>query len=125
MVRLRRPQKSTTGAEKSADGDARRDLISLVIAYARQETIEPLKTLVRFVAYGTLGSLCIALGTIMLLVALLRLLQTETGAFHGNLSWLPYLIVSVVAVLIMVAAGLRIAAGPAARRLPKKTTDQQ
>ena len=33
----------------------------------------------------------------MLLVALLRLLQEETGAFDGNLSWIPYLIVTVVA----------------------------
>ena len=38
------------------------------------------------------------MGALMLLVALLRLLQGETGAFDGNLSWIPYLIVTVVAV---------------------------
>ena len=42
---------------------------------------------------------CPGLGVVLLLLALLRLLQTETGTtFAGNLSWIPYLIVTVVAV---------------------------
>jgi hypothetical protein len=123
VARLRRSPKRTTEGEKVATGDARRDAIALVIAYAKQETLEPLKVLLRFVIFGTLGSFAIALGTVLLLVAVLRILQTETGAFHGNLSWLPYLIVLAIAVVIMIAAGLRIVAGPAARRTPKKTSD--
>jgi hypothetical protein len=70
------------------------------------------------------GSVAIAVGTVMLLIATLRVLQTETGAFDGNLSWLPYLIVAVVALAVIAAAGWRILAGPAARRIPaKKTSD--
>jgi hypothetical protein len=112
----------STGA-KADGGDSRREALSLVVSYAKQETLEPLKSLLRFVLFGTLGSFAIALGTVLLLVAVLRVLQTETGAFHGNLSWLPYVIVCAVAVGVIAAAASRIAAGPAARRTPKKTND--
>jgi hypothetical protein len=44
-------------------------------------------------------------GVSLLLLGLLRLLQTETGtSFTGNLTWVPYLITLVVAVLLAVAA---------------------
>lgn len=123
MVGLRKTQKSTKGGATSDSGDARRDALSLVVAYAKQETLEPLKALLRFVIFGTLGSFAITLGVVLLLVAALRILQTETGAFRGNLSWLPYLIVSAIAIVVIVAAALRIAAGPAARKQPKKTSE--
>jgi hypothetical protein len=44
------------------------------------------------------GVLLFALGSVLLLLGLLRFLQTETGtALTGNLSWIPYLIVILVA----------------------------
>jgi len=110
--------------EPKKGGDARRDAVALTISYLKQETLDPLKQLIRFVLFGTVGSVAIALGTVMLLVAALRVLQTETGAFHGNLSWLPYLIVAVLALAVIGVAGWRIVAGPAARRIPaKKSSD--
>jgi hypothetical protein len=78
----------------------------------------------RFVLFGVVGSVAIALGTGTLLLAVLRVLQTETGAFHGNLSWLPYLIVAALALAVVGLAAWRITAGPAERRIPaKKTSD--
>ena len=68
----------------------------------------------------TVGSFFLGVGVILFLVAVLRALQEETAVFHGNLSWIPYLIVAVLGVLVIVIAGLRIAAGPARRRLPVK-----
>jgi hypothetical protein len=109
---------------KKSGGDARREAISLVIAYVKQETLDPLKGLARFVLFGIAGSVAIALGTVMLLVAALRVLQTETGAFHGNLSWLPYVIVIALAGVVIALSAWRIVAGPAARRdSAKKTSD--
>ena len=71
----------------------------LIVAYAKQETIEPIKGLGRFLAFGLLGSFLLSVGTLMLVLAILRALQTETGAvFGGNLSWAPYLIVFLVAI---------------------------
>lgn len=69
---------------------------NLVVAYAKQETIEPIKGLGRFIAFGIAGSLLLSIGLVMLLLAGLRALQTETGStFNGNWSWAPYLIVLV------------------------------
>jgi hypothetical protein len=125
VPRFARGNKNKDGARPAkGGGDSRRDAVSLVIAYVKQETIDPLRQLGRFVLFGVVGSLAIAVGTVLFLIAALRILQTETGAFHGNLSWLPYLIVAALAMVVMGLAGWRIVSGPAARRIPaKKSSD--
>jgi hypothetical protein len=93
------------------------DFLHLVIDYAKQETLGPLKSLGRFLVFGLAGSLAITAGTVLLLLAGLRALQTETGSsFTGHLSWLPYLIVAAAAIGVSVLAAWRIAKGPAAKR---------
>src|SRR4029453_11942595 len=54
------------------------ELWSLTKDYARQETIEPLKGVGRYVAFGFAGAVLGAFGVAMLLLSLLRALQTET-----------------------------------------------
>ncbi len=77
--------------------------------YARQETIDPLKGVARYVGLGLGGALVGGLGVVLLMLSGLRALQTETGTtFEGNLSWLPYLIVIVVSLLILAWAVSRI-----------------
>jgi hypothetical protein len=69
-----------------------RDLQRLIVAYVRQETLEPVRALGRFVAYGLAGSAVLGIGLVLLVLAGLRALQTETGtALTGTLSWFPYL----------------------------------
>src|SRR5262245_680082 len=78
------------------------ELWELSVAYAKQETVDPLKGLGRFLGYGIGGAALLALGSILLLVSALRALQTETGStFTGNLSWVPYLLVSAAAALFV------------------------
>ncbi len=93
-----------------SDGDNQvSELIALVKTYTRQETIEPLKGLARYLLFGVLGSVLLGTGVILLVVALLRVLQTETGdAFDGNWSWVPYAITIVVsgAVVGLALAGI-------------------
>jgi hypothetical protein len=85
------------------------ELWGLTKDYARQETIEPLKGVGRYLGYGAVGALLLAVGVIMLMLAGLRALQTETGdALDGNLSWAPYLIVLVVAGTLVLWALSRI-----------------
>ena len=73
------------------------ELKDLVVAYAKQETIEPIKGLGRFIAFGMAGSLLLSVGLVLLVLGLLRALQTETGdVFDGNFTWAPYLITLVV-----------------------------
>ncbi len=79
--------------DKSLPGEAQ-ELWQLVIGYAKQETLDPVKNLGRFLAYGMGGALLGSLGAVLLLLGGLRLLQTETGsAFDGNLTFIPYLLV--------------------------------
>jgi hypothetical protein len=104
------------------DVDRLRDL---VVRYVKEETVDPVKDLGRYAGFGCLGSIFIGLGTLLGLIGVLRLLQTETGAFHGNLSWLPYLIVIALALVVMALVGWRIVAGPAKRRLPKSDKEEQ
>lgn len=78
------------------------ELWELVRTYAKQETVEPLKGIGRFVAFGLAGSLFLGLGLMLFAVAGLRALQTETGdTFAGNWSWAPYLLVLAGCALII------------------------
>jgi hypothetical protein len=80
------------------------ELKDLLVSYARQETVDPIKALGRYLAFGFAGALFIGVGGVLFVVAVLRVLQEETGsAFTGNLSWIPYLLTLLV---IMVAIGL-------------------
>ena len=85
------------------------ELWELSTAYAKQETLDPLKGLGRFLSYGLSGALLLGIGVTLLLLSGLRALQTETGtAFTGNLSWIPYLIIMVVGLGVLGLAAGRI-----------------
>ena len=67
-----------------------------VKAYVRQELLAPLVGVPRWLALGLLGSVGVTVGVLLLTMALLRALQTETGTvFKDNLSWVPYAISAV------------------------------
>ncbi|MDP9005434.1 MAG: hypothetical protein M3N15_00775 [Actinomycetota bacterium] len=86
------------------------ELWDLVRAYAKQETVEPIKGLGRFVAFGMAGSILLGIGSVLLALAVLRALQTETGTlFDGGWSFAPYLLTLVVCavVIIMAASAIR------------------
>ena len=112
MGLLSRGKKDSPGALGASGTDA----FQLVVRYVKQEALQPLQGLLRYVLFGLLGSLGIAFGVALLLLGALRILQTETGAFHGNLSWLPYLIVAALAAAVIGLSAWRITHGQAARR---------
>jgi hypothetical protein len=109
------PLPGTNGVKDSGN-----DALRLTIDYVKQESLGPLKATGRFLAAGVAATLLWSVGLVLLLVGLLRLLQTETGsALTGNWSWVPYVVVSIFAVAVVAIAVWRITAGPAAPRLPK------
>lgn len=78
------------------------ELWALVRDYAKQQTLEPLKGVGRFIGFGLAGALFVGTGLLLLAVGLLRALQTETGThFQGNWSWVPYLVVLVVSSAVL------------------------
>ena len=55
----------------------------------------------------------------MILIGILRLLQTETGsALAGDWSWVPYAVVVVLGIGVIGVAAWRITAGPGQQKLP-------
>lgn len=103
--------------DRSASAGGAGDVVQLVLDYAKQETLGPLKGAGRFVAFGVLGAVALSAGTLLLLLGLLRLLQTETGStFKGNWSWAPYLVTGAAATGVLGLAAWRIRKGPAAKR---------
>jgi hypothetical protein len=111
-------------APQSDDGrhglrNAGDDAFQLTVDYLKQETIEPLKGLGRFLYMGILGSFFLAGGILLILFGVLRLLQTETGStLAGDWSWVPYAVVVVLGLVVIAVAIWRIMAGPAERKLP-------
>jgi hypothetical protein len=104
-----RPSGGVPGGDPKSIPQVATELWELTTAYAKQETIDPLKGLGRFVGYGIGGAILLGLGVGLLLLSGLRALQTETGTmFTGNLSWLPYLIAVVVGGLLIGLALSRV-----------------
>jgi hypothetical protein len=99
--------KRTTVRRPAPIPSAVAELWELIVAYFKQETTEPMKALGRVIAFGLAGSLAIGVGVVFLAIGGLRLLQHETDAFHGNWSFVPYLIM-ILLLLGMAAVVFRI-----------------
>ena len=96
-------------AEPKSIPEVATELWAMTKDYASQETIDPLKGVGRYFGYGGIGALLGSIGVILLMLSLLRALQTETGTtFQGNWSWAPYMIVLVVAGAVAAYAFSRI-----------------
>ena len=104
---------------RSAAGDDPAEVLGelrdVVVAYFRQEAVEPLRRLAAWLGFGLAGGVFLSTGLVLLALAGLRALQTETGDhLAGSLSWSPYAIVlaAVLVVFLIARAAAR------ARRRP-------
>jgi hypothetical protein len=85
---------------RNPTGDAR-ELVDLVIAYAKQETLEPLKGLGKNAALGLGGAVSLGIGGLFCSIGALRAMQSETDFFERhNLSYLPYFLTVVILVAV-------------------------
>lgn len=85
------------------------EIYQLTKDYAVQETLLPLKGLGKYVLYGVGSAIIGGVGVILVIIGILRLLQSETGGhFTGSLTWIPYLITLVVALVCIALAGFAI-----------------
>jgi sulfite exporter TauE/SafE len=83
------------------------ELWTLTKDYARQETLDPLKGIGRYLAFGFAGAVLCSIGVVLLMLSLLRALQ-DHSTLTGNLSWLQYLIVLAAGLLLVALAASRI-----------------
>jgi hypothetical protein len=92
-----------------------RELQELVVAYAKQETLDPLKGMARYVGFGLAGAMLTGLGVSFLAMAALRGMQSNRGwLVNGNWSWVPY--VAVVIALVLLASGIWVTKAKMSRR---------
>lgn len=85
----RAPGASSSISDRASVGE----VVDAVTAYAKQETVEPLRRAGRYVGFGAAGGLLTGIGVSLLLLGLLRFVQTEwTRSAEGRLSWLAYVI---------------------------------
>ncbi|HVM66466.1 MAG TPA: hypothetical protein VMU14_16475 [Acidimicrobiales bacterium] len=68
------------------------ELWDLVVRYTKQETVEPLRDLKRYLAWGLAGTVLLCIGLPLLVLGALRALEEELGPthLHAHLSWVPY-----------------------------------
>lgn len=86
------------------------ELQQMLVSYAKQETVDPLKALGKYLAIGLAGSFSMFLGVLFLALGALRLMQSETGDnFDGGsfASLVPYVVaLAVLVLMIVVVVGL-------------------
>ncbi len=102
------------GKSLRRDFDELRDVF---VRYVKEETVQPIKDLGRFIIWGTLGSLFVGFGAVLLLIGSLRYLQWQFPVLDGSLSWLPYVIVALLALVVIALTAWRVMSGTAKRRL--------
>ncbi len=99
-----------TGAKQGQDkgiSEIGTDLWMLVRDYAKQETIDPLKSIGRFLAYGVAGALLLGMGIFFATLAILRGLQTNEH-LQGSFTWVPYLLAFIMCAVVAAVAARTI-----------------
>jgi hypothetical protein len=98
---------SSTRAQSSPDVS---EVVGLVVEYARQETVGPLRGAGRWIGFGVAGALSLGAAASLLVLGVLRLIQTELApTFEGRwMSLLPYLIALIVCLIVIAIAASRI-----------------
>ncbi len=106
----RKPKK--TGKDEGLPAELK-ELIDLIVTYAKQQTLDPLKQLGRWVAYGVAGAVLVGLGFLLIGLGLLRAIQSEGGKhLAGDWSWTPYFITVVFLGAVIGLMVRRISHGP-------------
>jgi hypothetical protein len=95
---------------KKSQSEQIAETVQMVKDYARQETLDPVKTAGKWIGFGVLGATLIGFATAFLSLGLLRMVQTEwPGTFEGRWAKLaPYLFALLLCILVATLAYSRI-----------------
>ena len=96
---------------RNPTGDAR-ELVDLVIGYAKQETLEPLKGLGKNALKGIGGAVLLGIGGLFCSIAALRAMQTETDWFEEhNVTYVPYGVTILLLIVLSVIGWVGLGPG--------------
>lgn len=114
-IKQTNPAAAKASATKSAASV--KEIAQLSIQYVKQETKVPLNGIGRFIAFGAAGAILLGNAAVLLVLALLRGLQTalsyertkrtsegfvaDRGPLSGSWTWAPYLLTALAGVLII------------------------
>jgi hypothetical protein len=120
------PRRAGTGSAKKSPAEHIDELKELLVGYAKQETVDPLKSLRRYLAFGMAGSVLVGVGVSLALLGVLRLLQSldvfspDLASQPGALSLVPYAATLVVGVIVIGLAVKVMTSSPPKRRGGKR-----
>ena len=101
----RPPREETTPDVPGSVGE----VVELVKTYAKQETLGPLKGAGHWLAFGAAGAALVGLGLSIVILGVVRVIQTEWDAADGGTwSWIPYLVGIILCVAFAALAISRI-----------------
>ena len=87
------------------------ELWQLLLSYAKQETVEPLKGLGRYIGFGVAAAITGSTGIILLTIGVLRALQVHTDDhLSGHWNWVPYVVALAVLTILILLFTSRIRA---------------
>ena len=115
------PRGTASAAARKKPADHVNELKELVIGYAKQETVDPVKSLGRYLGFGIAGSILVGVGVCLSLLGLLRLLQSlevfdDDGLHPGAMSLVPYAVTLIVGAIVIGVAAKVMTSSPPKRR---------
>lgn len=91
------------------------ELYDLVVNYAKQQTIEPIRGVGRWLVFGLIAAVLMSIGLVLGVLGFLRLIQTTTIGESNSWSWTGYLITIVACIAVGWLAVSRIRRGTLAK----------
>ena len=91
------------------------ELYDLVVNYAKQQTIEPIRGVGRWLVFGLIAAVLMSIGLVLGVLGVLRVLQTTAIGESNGWSWTGYLITMVVCLTVGWLAISRIRRGTLAK----------
>ena len=76
------------------------ELYELVVTYAKQQTIDPIRGAGRWLGFGIVGAILMSIGLVIGVLGVLRLIQATPLGTSNTWSWTTYLITILVCIVI-------------------------
>ena len=120
------PQRPQTSAQPTPLPALVNDLWETIVAYAKQQTLDPLRQLGTYIGFGVAGGVFIGVGLVFVALGGLRALQVELGGrrgvvvvgrghLSGNWAWVPYGVAGLFCAIVAVIMASRISKVPSDR----------